>query len=262
MKKINLLYILFVGALFTFSSCKNDDKTETPQPTNTNTTGNVTIKINHTFGAVPLDFTTTFKNPSDSTEDLTFSTLQYILSNFKLEGNDGVWYDVPETYFYINQKNAQSLTFELKDVKIQNYKSMSFLIGVDSARNVSGVQSGGLDPSTGMFWSWNTGYIFFKVEGDCPQLTVPYGSSKFIYHIGGFKGQYNSLLSAYIPFGANVLSVKEGSNIINLKGDVKEVFEKPIPFHLTKTPQITLSGTQAVGFALNYVDMFTLKSIE
>jgi hypothetical protein len=261
MKKISLLYILF-ALLVGFSSCKDDDKTETPQPGNATTTGNVTIKINHTFGTAPLDFTTTFKNPSDSSEDMTFSTLQYILSNFQLEANDGTWYDVPETYFYINQKSTQSLSFQLKDVKIQDYKTLRFLIGVDSTRNVSGVQTGGLDPATGMFWSWNTGYIFFKIEGDCPQLTVPFGSSKFIYHIGGFKGQYNALLTANIPFGANTLSVKEGSNIINLQGDVKEVFEKPIPFQLTKTPQITLSGTQAVAFALNYVDMFTLKSIE
>lgn len=262
MKKINLLFTLFIALLVMFSSCKPDDKNDTPNPTNNTPTGNVTVKVNHTFGAAAFDFTSTFKNPSDNTEDMTFSSIQYILSNFELQTTDGTWVPVPESYYYINGKQSQSLSFTLKDVKIQDYKAVRFLIGVDSTRNVSGAQTGGLDPATGMFWSWNTGYIFFKVEGDCPQLTTPFGSSNFVYHIGGFNGQYNALVWAEASFGSKTLSVKSGSNTLLLKADVEEVFKKPIAFELTNTPQITLNGPEAVAFALNYADMFSVTDIE
>ncbi len=262
MRKRNPLFTLFIASLVVLAGCKPDDRNDTPNPTNNTPTGKVVVKVNHTFGTAAFDFTSTFKNPSDNTEEMKFSTIQYIVSNFKLQTTNGDWVAVPESYFYINGKQSQSLSFTLKDVKIQDYKAVRFLIGVDSTRNVSGAQTGGLDPATGMFWSWNTGYIFFKLEGDCPQLITPFGSSNFVYHIGGFKGQYNTLVWAEASFGSKILSVKDGSNTILLNADVEEVFEKPIAFELTNTPQITLSGPEAVAFALNYADMFSVTNIE
>jgi hypothetical protein len=48
-----------------------------------------------------------------------------------------------------------------------------FLLGVDSARNVSGIQTGALDPARGMFWTWNSGYVMAKIEGSSPSAHVP-----------------------------------------------------------------------------------------
>ena len=65
------------------------------------------------------------------------------------------------------------------------------MIGVDSARNTSGAQLGALDPANSMFWSWNSGYIFVRMEGNSPQSTQPY--NKLQFHIGGFKGATNCI---------------------------------------------------------------------
>jgi len=58
------------------------------------------------------------------------------------------------------------------------------MLGVDSALNDAGVHPGDLDPVHGMYWSWQTGYIHLKLEGE---LELP-GQVKqsFVYHIGGF----------------------------------------------------------------------------
>jgi hypothetical protein len=61
---------------------------------------------------------------------------------------------------------------------------MEFMIGVDSARNNSGAQTGALDPTNGMFWSWSTGYIMAKFEGTSAQSPAAANALKF--HIGGF----------------------------------------------------------------------------
>ena len=51
-----------------------------------------------------------------------------------------------------------------------NYNSLSFLLGVDSMHNVSGAQTGALDPANDMFWTWNSGYVMAKMEGASPRL--------------------------------------------------------------------------------------------
>ena len=54
----------------------------------------------------------------------------------------------------------------LKNIPNAKYTKLKFMLGVDSLRNSTGVQDGYLDPSHGMIWDWNTGYIFFKHEGN------------------------------------------------------------------------------------------------
>lgn len=61
-------------------------------------------------------------------------------------------------------------------------------LGTDSLTNVSGILEGDLDPIHGMYWSWNSGYINFKLEGywsNEPQ-------QKFEYHIGGYRSPFST----------------------------------------------------------------------
>lgn len=95
--------------------------------------------------------------------------------------------NIPElnSYHLINEEGTASKSFSFFVMPTQ-YNSLSFLIGVDSLKNVSGAQTGGLDPLNGMFWTWNTGYIMFKMEGNSPSSSVV--NNKIEYHIGGFSG--------------------------------------------------------------------------
>jgi hypothetical protein len=68
---------------------------------------------------------------------------------------------------------------------------IQFLLGVDSVDQVRGTQTGALDPVKGMFWTWNSGYQSFKIEGYSPASTQP--AHVIAYHIGGYRHPYSTV---------------------------------------------------------------------
>lgn len=59
---------------------------------------------------------------------------------------------------------------------------MNFAVGIDSSTNVSGAMGGDLDPTKGMYWTWQSGFINFKLESD-----------EVTYHIGGYLPPYSTI---------------------------------------------------------------------
>lgn len=260
MKKLVLYFATLSCVLAGTFSCKEEDKKSEPAPTPAgSTTGNVTIQVAHKWNTADFDFVSTFTNPGNTNEKLKFTTLEYILSNFELQAKDGSWTKIPESYFYVNHATAASKTITLKDVKVQDYTAVRFLIGVDSLRNTSGAQTGGLDPATGMFWSWNQGYIFLKLEGTSAASPA---QGKFTYHIGGFKAPLNAIAKATVSFGSNTLGVKTGSNTIKLTANLGEFFVNPANLQVGQDPTVTSVSSTAVYISQNYADMFSVSGIE
>ena len=63
---------------------------------------------------------------------------------------------------------------------------VQLLFGVDSLLQRGGVMDGDLDPVHGMYWTWQSGYIQFKLEG---LLRDSAGERKLELHLGGFEGE-------------------------------------------------------------------------
>jgi hypothetical protein len=76
---------------------------------------------------------------------------------------------------------------------------ISLLFGIDSAIQVAGVGSGALDPLRGMYWTWQTGYVQWKMEG---AIRVDGLESPLELHLGGFDGatKSQSILSDYLIY--------------------------------------------------------------
>ena len=133
------------------------------------------------------------------------------------------------------------------------------MVGVDSARNVSGAQTGALDPAKGMFWTWNTGYIMAKLEGNSP--ASPTGI--FEYHIGGFK-QNESVIKKPVllfPFG-QILDLKPGkSSEMTVTANVNSWFYNPHDIKLNVNPVCTTPGILAQQIAENYSKMFIVDTV-
>lgn len=70
-------------------------------------------------------------------------------------------------------------------VDLQVGDSLFFTLGIDSATSVSGVQSGDLDPTSGMFWTWRSGYINLKIEGTSSLSKAR--DHEFQFHLGGYE---------------------------------------------------------------------------
>jgi hypothetical protein len=76
---------------------------------------------------------------------------------------------------------------------------ISLLFGIDSALQVGGVGTGALDPLRGMYWTWQTGYVQWKMEG---AIRVDGVESPLELHLGGFDGatKSQSMLSDYLIY--------------------------------------------------------------
>lgn len=79
---------------------------------------------------------------------------------------------------------TDSSTFSISENELLNFDEIRFNIGVDSLTNVSGAFDGDLDPINGMYWTWQSGYINFKIEGI--STNCPARNNKFYWHIGGY----------------------------------------------------------------------------
>ncbi|MCA8829344.1 MbnP family protein [Hymenobacter pini] len=240
--KFRSFTFLFVASLATlFSACKDDADSVTPA------IGPLDIEMDHLVGNTPLTLnTSTYTTPLG--QQFTVSTFNYYLSNIKLKKADGTEYAEPESYHLVKESDAKTKMFTLTDVPAGDYTSLTFTIGVDSTRNVSGAQTGALDPTNGMFWTWNSGYIFTKLEGSSPQAG---GNKQLVFHIGGFKKPNNTIRTVSPSLnGATIQIRKDRTPAVHLQADVLKMFTGPNPVDFS-TLSNTMGGANSVKVADN-----------
>ncbi len=250
--------IVFVLFMFTFWSCKKDSKnsSSTSNGTPVVQTNSVNFKISNVVGSMPLALSTqTYINQNQDT--FTVNIFRYYISNIKLKRDDGYQFIEPNSYRLVSQNDSQSQSFTIQNIPLGNYISMEFIIGVDSARNCSGAQTGVLDPINDMFWDWSQGYIFAKLRGT--SNSVPGGS--YFNDIGGFSGQWNAIVKSYPSFGSNMIQIASNrAPKVFMKADVLEWFKNPQIIDLASYYAVT-TGKKAHEIAGNYANMFSVTSI-
>ena len=69
------------------------------------------------------------------------------------------------SYHLLDCENPQSLNLKIQKNKTNEFDQLQFQVGIDSATNSAGALGGDLDPTKGMYWTWQNGYINFKLEG-------------------------------------------------------------------------------------------------
>ncbi len=233
------------------------------------------------FDAIVGDRTLVFNQPANpyqtaSGEEFSLSKLQFFISNVSLETTDGHRYVVPQdsSYFLVNGADRSS-RFARMNVPLGEYRTLTFLLGVDSLRSTMPIEQrtgvldpalGGGDHSSGMYWGWNSGYIFFKMEGNAPSISDdsqgdPTGKKQFRYHIGGFGGYssatINNLKTIRIDLTKGGLAyVRPGrSSNIHLFVDVAQVFDGKKPFSIAQHPSVMFSAFSTT-VADNFERMF------
>ncbi len=263
--KLGLLALLVLTTFFT--ACKDDEDDELSG------FADVEIEFDNRAGDASLVFGTEYTNAAG--EKLTFSTFNYFVSNFVLVKADGSEYVVPKDscYFLCKHDDPDSRDVVLKNVPAGDYTSLKFMIGVDSAKSVSpaGERTGVLDPATGangMYWSWNAGYIFVKVEGTSPQapLNPGTGENTFQYHTGLFGGYDSPTLnnlktvSLETHHGEPAKVRRSGGPHFHLYVDVLEMFTAPTNVSVVTNPT-SHAGPYSKTVADNYADMITLDHV-
>jgi len=192
-------------------------------------------------------------------ETFTVSRLMYYISNICLLTTDKKTIREKDSYHLINEEDSASRSFSMM-MPPDQYTSVSFLIGVDSLKNVSGAQTGALDPLNGMFWTWNTGYIMFKMEGNSPQSSLT--KHKIEYHIGGFAGLNSALRTVQLKFdGPGITITKDKIAEIIIQADLDDIWNVAHPVRIAETPACMMPGTFAAAIADNYARAFKIMSV-
>jgi len=237
------------------SSCKKDGEEIV-----TNTKSSFTLEFEHQVNGAALNLnTTTYKNAKG--EEFKIDVFKYYVSNVKLSKTDGTTYLIPESYFLIDESKPSTKLITVNDVPVGDYTKIEYTIGVDYARNFAGAQTGALDPVNGMFWTWNSGYIFVKLEGTSPQSKAQ--NNALTFHIGGVLDPNNTIRTYTTEINsANPLRIRTDS-----KPDMHFIVNAASLFTGTTdvsfaTLNFTMGGANSVIVADNYSKgMFRLDHI-
>jgi hypothetical protein len=263
MKKI---LFLFSALTLIITSCKKEVAPEY----NTSATGQLSIEFDNVVGNQELQLNTgTYTNASN--ESFKVTLLKYFVSNFVLTKSDGTTVTIPQDSccFLIDESIPNSTIRKLK-VPEGEYTKLSFVVGVDSLRNTMDIskRTGVLDPAgtaAGMYWSWNSGYIFFKIEGTSPASTQH--GNIFQYHIGLFGGYttptINNLKTITLDLSARgTAKIKNNKPVnIHLLVDVLKVFNGTTNISIAKNAVVMVSPFSA-NIANNYANMFSHNHTE
>ena len=207
----------------------------------------LTIRFDNRFGNEQLLPEQTYS--LNSTDTLVVNRFKYYISNIQFTNTEGKTIIPENQYFLVDIANEKSLSIQL-NIPEGKYTGIRFLLGVDSIRNVSGVQTGALDPLHGMFWTWNSGYIMAKLEGTANSSTI--AGKQFTYHIGGFRGQQNTTRLIQLQttvFNSSLTIVADAAKWLN-------------GINISKEPVCHSPGVLALRFADNYSKMFSIAAAQ
>ena len=183
-------------------------------------------------------------------ENYIITKLKYYVSNVKFVTDKITKNTTGVNLIDASKKNIISIIIPSKKIT-----GISFLLGVDSTLNCSGAQSGALDPLNDMFWTWNNGYIFFKLEGSSGASTADL--KRIEQHIGGFKGTNKTMREIYLPID-NPALLKQKKLVIQL--DIDKYWNGINKIRIAETPVVALPGIQAKNAADNFAGMFSIKN--
>lgn len=251
--------------LISFSACKKEN-------TNGLTgTGPVTFHFDNRYGPDDLVLGNTYTTANG--EQLTPTTFNYFVSNFILVKGDGSEFVVPkdDCYHLVREGVDSTYELEIENVPAGEYTGLKFTIGVDSAKSTAPVseRTGDLDiagAASDMYWTWNSGYIFYKLEGTSPQ--APYdsmmGAALMFYHMGGYGGYSSSTVNNLRKVS---LTATEGALVgvghhpeFHIFADVDAVFANPAVIKIADHPG-DMSTPFSTTISANYADMFSINHV-
>jgi hypothetical protein len=266
-----ILFVLF-GAmlLFTTACSKGDDSTP---DFDENNLAPLTIEFDNIVGDRTLSLGAATPYTNAAGERFTISQVQYFISNVKVAQADGSTYTVQQDSSYFLIKGADRTTrFARVRVPEGDYTRLTFTLGVDSLRSTMDIsrRTGVLDPGgqthDGMYWGWNAGYIFFKMEGNSEVISNdmngdPTGKQQFRYHIGGFGGYsaptINNIKVIFIDLAAGGIPRvrKERHTNVHLFVDLMKAFNGKNRVSIAAHPTVMFSEYSSAVSA-NLAEMF------
>ena len=246
-----IFFLAMLGSL-AIAACRTKDKVTVTSPKGT---GTVKLEFFNMVGASTLNMNNQWYL-NEHGDSFKVSKFNYYISNVRLNGSANT-YTEANSYHLIQQSDLTTTSFDMGNVPYDTYTSVTFTIGVDSLHDITGTQSGALDPINDMFWSWTTGYIMMKFEGTSPRSTQASGG--IVFHTGGFSGVNNVLKKVTVSFPQAITVTSNGENHIHLSADVLALFKSPNIIDFSTLNLVNTPGASARLIADNYANMFSVS---
>ncbi|MDX2006262.1 MAG: MbnP family protein [Meiothermus sp.] len=141
------------------------------------------LKINLRIGDQPLQFGQTYKTPTGL--DYQIDLLRFYISDLALVRADGSEVKVEGITLvdFKRDQPTQGVSVLKANVPAGEYRGIRFNVGVPRELNHLDAtnQAMPLGVNSGMFWAWNPGYIFYRLEG---RALLPGGAQRWVVHMG------------------------------------------------------------------------------
>ena len=175
---------------------------------------------------------------------INISKLKFYVSHLSFYKNEKlIWQDNIAAHL-MDAENEMSIKLIIKNNI--DFNIIKFGLGIDSVTNASGALDGDLDPLKGMYWTWQSGYVNFKLEGSMPDKN--WVNQKFEYHLGGYSGENNSYNSVVLK--------TENSDLINIQLDAGKFLSD---WYVGAHPNIMSPGKIAVDFSKILASCFSVR---
>ena len=194
---------------------------------------------------------------------LTFYNItdfRYYISNIQFVSSaTGDTIKISDTYFLIEHKKPQTKNLQFT-VPSGEYYGMSFMLGIDEAKNFNSPKTGFLDPALGMYWNATDGYVMAMLEGN-------FGASaqlgnRFSWRAGGVKAPYSVLSRRHFKLGGNISIAPKQKTVIHMRTDVRQWFTEPNGILWGSDPVVNTPGEASFKLGQNYYKMFDFISVK
>jgi len=170
-----------------------------------------------------------------SKDTLQLETFRFYVSNIKFILNDNSVISEDNSYHLIDFEDSNTQIISIQKKSNLEIKKVVFSLGIDSTASVSGALSGDLDPTKGMYWAWQSGYINFKIEGKSSSCKTR--NNGFQFHIGGYlKPNY----------AIRTIELETNNSNFEINVDLAKLFNE---IKLSEINSIMIPGSKAMDIA-------------
>lgn len=182
-------------------------------------------------------------------DSIQIETLKFYISGIELlDSNNRIWKE-KNSYHLIDFEDKNSQTIQLYIPKKSRISNLKFNIGIDSITSNSGALDGDLDPTKGMYWAWQSGYINFKMEGTSPICETR--KHKFQFHLGGYMKPFYAMQSITLP-----ISLVE-DNTVQINFNIAPIFNS---ISLKDTYSIMIPCREALELSKIVAKLFSIHA--
>ena len=234
MKKYNSILIALLGCSF-WSFAQNNS-----------------LRISPVFGNKSMTEDTWFVSANG--DSLQFDNIRFYISDIQFESEHGEIIRDISTAHLIDVFEPTTLVIPFNNPNIKRLKKIRFNVGIDSTTSVSGALGGDLDPTRGMYWAWQSGYVNMKIEGRSPQC--PNRKNVFQFHIGGYMQPFYAMRQLELPLNVEPSLRGTKQEGVTLVVDIAKFFEN---IRISEQNSVMIPCKQSVQLADLSVRLFSIE---